>query len=339
MSHEDPHQFMAEIRARAAAEFFGRSERAVRQQASRDAAEAETRRLDNEPLRMAMLRAEQDNARREEALATNRAQEDNRLRDQTDAAASDARAAERRAARDERNRAAMLEQQAAIWDDVQALRADQDLARRQRLVDDLSEGDRGDRALSRRIALIAQQNRQRDLRAERRDVPSPDVPLPNVPGIASRVADGFAEALAWMRRRAEVSEEDQLVRDAEDVIAGRDDDSQTCTSCLVHKREVICLPCGHCAQCNHCWRTWKNRKSVYGGTMDPTCTVCRALVVHTLPITQKQRHALSAENVVDRPRHAGSRAHRVPAGPIFMNAQMPGAPLLSMHSLLDGISG
>jgi hypothetical protein len=27
----------------------------------------------------------------------------------------------------------------------------------------------------------------------------------------------------------------------------------------------------------------------------------------------------------------------VPAGPIFMNAQMPGGPLASMHSLLDGV--
>ena len=59
------------------------------------------------------------------------------------------------------------------------------------------------------------------------------------------------------------------------------------------------------------------------------------MAVHTLPITQEQRDALSADNVVS---HAGSRAHRVPVGPIYMNAQMPGAPLLSMHSLLDGLS-
>jgi hypothetical protein len=59
------------------------------------------------------------------------------------------------------------------------------------------------------------------------------------------------------------------------------------------------------------------------------------MAMHTLPITQQQRDALSADKVVH---HAGSWARRVPAGPIFMNAQMPGAPLLSMHSLLDASS-
>jgi hypothetical protein len=59
------------------------------------------------------------------------------------------------------------------------------------------------------------------------------------------------------------------------------------------------------------------------------------MAMHTLPITQKERDALSADKVV---RHAGSQAHRVPTGPIFMQAPMPGAPLLSMHPLLDASS-
>lgn len=218
--------------------------------------------------------------------------------------------------------------------DDEARRADEDRARRQRLIDDLSDGDR---ALRRRYALIAQQNRERDLRAERRavplpDVPLPDVPLPNVPAISRRVAQAFAAALAWLRRRAEVSEEDQLIRDGEDVPDDRGDDSQTCTTCLVNKRAVICLPCGHCTQCNACYRRWKNAPDIEGHFHGPTCPNCRQMAMHTLPITQKERDALSADTVV---RHAGSQAHRVPPGPIFMKAQMPGAPLLSMHSLLD----
>jgi hypothetical protein len=52
-------------------------------------------------------------------------------------------------------------------------------------------------------------------------------------------------------------------------------------------------------------------------------------------MTQRQRDALSAEIPT---LHAGSRDFDVPAGPIFMRAQMPRAPLLSMHSLLDGLS-
>jgi hypothetical protein len=167
------------------------------------------------------------------------------------------------------------------------------------------------------------------------DVPLPDVPLPNVPGISSRVAEGFAAALAWMRRRAEVSEEDQLIRDGEDVPDDRGDDSQTCTTCLVNKRAVICLPCGHCTQCNACYRRWKNAPDIEGHFHGPTCPNCRQMAMHTLPITQKERDALSADKVV---RHAGSWVPRVPAGPIFMNAQMPGGPLASMHSLLDASS-
>ena len=321
-SFESPSQYIAAVEAQLDAERSARTERAVRRQASRDAAEAETRRIQNEPLRMAMLRAEQDNARQEQALARNRAQEENRLLDQA-------------AAREERNRAAMLSQQRAIWDDAEARRADEDRARRQRLVDDLSEGDR---ALRRRNALIAQQNRQRDLRAERRDVPlpeEPDVPLPPPIRIASRVADGFAAALDWMRRRAEAQNE-QLIRDNQDVPDDRDDEWQKCIGCYENKRAVIALPCGHCVQCNACWRDWKHRCALNG---EPhTCPQCRAPVQNTAKITQEQLDALSTDNVVVRPRHAGSWAPRVPAGPIFMNAQMPGGPFASMHSLLDGLS-
>ena len=323
-SFESPSQYIAAVEAQLAAEQSARNERTVRRQASRDAAEAETRRIQNEPLRMAMLRAEQDNARQEQALARNRAQEENRLLEQAHAAAIAAHAAERRAARDERNR----------WDDDQARRADEDRARRQRLVDDLSE----DRALRRRIALIAQQNRQRDLRAERRDVPlpeEPDVPLPPPIRIASRVADGFAAALDWMRRRAEAQNE-QLIRDNQDVPDDRDDEWQKCIGCYENKRAVIALPCGHCVQCNACWRDWKHRCALNG---EPhTCPQCRAPVQNTAKITQEQLDALSTDNVVVRPRHAGSWAPRVPAGPIFMNAEMPGGPLASMHSLLDASS-
>jgi hypothetical protein len=233
-SFNNTSQYLAAVEAQLAAEQSARNERTVRRQASRDAAEAETRRIQNEPLRMAMLRAEQDNARQEQALARNRAQEENRLLDQAHAAVIAAHAEERRAARDERNR----------WDDDQARRADEDRARRQRLIDDLSDGDR---ALRRRNALIAQQNRQRDLRAERRDVPlpeEPDVPLPPPAGIRSRVADGFAAALDWMRRRAEAQNE-QLIRDGQDVPDDRDDEWQKCIGCYENKRAVIALPCGN----------------------------------------------------------------------------------------------
>jgi hypothetical protein len=146
------------------------------------------------------------------------------------------------------------------------------------------------------------------------DVPlpeEPEVPLPPPIAMASRVADGFAAALAWMRRRAEVSEEDQLIRDGEDVPDDRGDDSKTCTTCLVNKRAVICLPCGHCTQCNACYRRWRNAPDIEGHFHGPTCPNCRQMAVHTLPITQEQRDALSADNVL---RPAGSRAHRVPAG-------------------------
>jgi len=324
-SFNNTSQYLAAVEAQLAAEQSARNERTVRRQASRDAAEAETRRIQNEPLRMAMLRAEQDNARQEQALARNRAQEENRLLDQAHAAVIAAHAAERRAARDERNR----------WDDDQARRADEDRARRQRLVDDLSEGDR---ALRRRNALIAQQNRQRDLRAERRDVPlpeEPDVPLPPPAGIRSRVADGFAAALDWMRRRAEAQNE-QLIRDGQDVPDDRDDEWQKCIGCYENKRAVIALPCGHCLQCNACWRDWKHRCALNG---EPhTCPQCRAPVQNTAKITQEQLDALSTDNVVVRPRHAGSWVPRVPAGPIFMSAQMQGGPLASMNSLLDASS-
>ena len=354
------------IRARALAENLARSERAVRRQASRDAAETEAQRLENEPLRMAMLRADQDTARREEALAINRSRQlqQDRLRVQAAAeAAANAeadlawdrmratRAAERLAARDERDRVAILEQ-GARWDTAQALRADEERARIQVLDDEQERAAAARPARPARLRPPTQyvtpnirQNQDRDRRALLRDARrEPDLPVPpQVVQVAvqSRLADAVAVASQlsvaawdWMRRRAQVAREDQLLRDGDDVIDDRDDESQTCTTCTVNKRAVICLPCGHCTQCNGCWRRWKAAPDIEGNFHGPTCPTCREMAVHTLPITQQQRDALSAET--DQ-HHAGSRFHRLPAGRIYMNAQIPDTPLASMHTLLDGL--
>jgi len=179
----------------------------------------------------------------------------------------------------------------------------------------------------------------------RRAVPlpdEPDVPLPPAGGIAGRLSDTAIAASRlpvaawdWLRRRAAVAREDALIRDGGDVPIDREDDTQACMICTVNKRAVILLPCGHCTLCNGCWQQWMVTIDAYGDCHGAECPDCRAQVQHTLPITQRQRDALSAET---RTLHAGSRAHRLPAGPIYMRAQMPGAPLPCMHSLLDGLS-
>ena len=160
----------------------------------------------------------------------------------------------------------------------------------------------------------------------------PDVPLPRARGVAGRLSDTVRvasrlpiEAWNWLRRRAAVAREDALIRNGDDVSIDREDETQACMICTVNKRAVILLPCGHCTLCNGCWDRWMET------SMEFECPTCRAHVQHVLPITQRQRDALSAEI---RTLHAGSREFDVPTGPIFMRAQMPGAPL----PLLDGLS-
>lgn len=386
-------QRLAADAARAAAN-AARSDRADRRRATRDAAEAgadETPRPQSEELRMAILRAEQDNARREETLAFNRAQElqeNNRLRDQAAATriADEEAAAEALAqVREEqhnvwrdrertnveehmfaervqqglahtlapwaRQQLALDQQSDDAWDRMVAIRAADRLAatqeRSRRIAEDLRERqqiyentDRYDyeQAIEQQAQLRRRQNYERDVRALQRDARrESDVLAPPPIPVTSRVADRFATAFAWLRSWAAVPREDQPIRDRDDVLDDRDEDSQTCTTCLVNKRAVICLPCGHCTQCNACWQQWKSAPDIEGHFHGPTCPVCRKMAVHTLKITQQERDALSA-NADPVPRHAGSWAHRVPAGPIYMNAQMPGAPLQCMHSLLDGLS-
>lgn len=163
---------------------------------------------------------------------------------------------------------------------------------------------------------VLRQNYERDVRALQRAARrEPDVPgSPAEAGIASRLGDGFAAALAWMRRRAAGPRE-------EDEPDNRDDDSQQCTTCWVNKRAVICLPCGHCTQCNACFRRWKAAPDIEGNFHGATCPFCRELTVHTQQITQFQRDALSA-GTGPVPQHAGSSQHRVPPGPIYMNATL-----------------
>jgi hypothetical protein len=168
-----------------------------------------------------------------------------------------------------------------------------------------------------------------------------DVPLPPAGGIAGRVSDTVIAASRlpiaawdWLRRRAAVAREDALIRDGGDVSIDSEDETQACIICTVNKRAAIFLPCGHCTLCNGCWDQYINTISAsvdWRGGFE--CPSCRAPVQQVLPITQRQRDALSAGI---RTLHGGCRAFGIPAGPIFMRAQMPGAPLLSMHSLLDG---
>jgi hypothetical protein len=145
------------------------------------------------------------------------------------------------------------------------------------------------------------------------------------------LANEFAKIYSWIRGTPPASS----AAEEADTPDNRLDDSQTCGVCLANKRAVICLPCGHCVQCNSCWQKWTQRCLLSG--RPPTCPQCRTPVAHTQQITQRQRDALSAD-ADPAPHHAGSWIPRLPAGPIFMRAQMPGAPLLSMHSLLDGLS-
>jgi hypothetical protein len=171
----------------------------------------------------------------------------------------------------------------------------------------------------------------------------PDVPLPPASGFAGRLSDTVLAASRlpiaawdWLRRRAAVAREDALIRDGGDVPIDSEDETQACIICTVNKRAAIFLPCGHCTVCNGCWEQYINTISAsvdWRGGFE--CPSCRAHVQQTLPITQRQRDALSAGI---RTLHAGCRTFEIPAGPIFMRAQMPGAPLLSMHSLLDGVS-
>ena len=171
----------------------------------------------------------------------------------------------------------------------------------------------------------------------------PDVPLPPAGGIAGRLSDTVIAASRlpiaawdWLRRRAAVAREDAIIRDGGDVPIDSEDETQACIICTVNKRAAIFLPCGHCTVCNGCWHQYINTISAsveWRGGFE--CPSCRAPVQQILPITQRQRDALSAGI---RTLHAGFRDFDLPAGPIFMSAQMPGAPLLSMHSLLDGLS-
>jgi len=171
----------------------------------------------------------------------------------------------------------------------------------------------------------------------------PDVPLPPASGFAGRLSDTVSAASRlpiaawdWLRRRAAVAREDALIRDGGDVPIDSEDETQACIICTVNKRAAIFLPCGHCTVCNGCWDQYINTISAsvdWRGGFE--CPSCRAHVHQILPITQRQRDALSAGI---RTLHAGCRTFEIPAGPIFMSAQMPGAPLLSMHSLLDGLS-
>jgi hypothetical protein len=171
----------------------------------------------------------------------------------------------------------------------------------------------------------------------------PDVPLPPASGFAGRLSDTVLAASRlpiaawdWLRRRAAVAREDALIRDGGDVPIDSEDETQACIICTVNKRAAIFLPCGHCTLCNGCWDQYINTISAsvdWRGGFE--CPSCRAHVQQILPITQRQRDALSAGI---RTLHAGCRIFEIPAGPIFMSAQMPGAPLLPMHSLLDGLS-
>ena len=139
-------------------------------------------------------------------------------------------------------------------------------------------------------------------------------PEPSVPPAPPPQPGMFAAAMDWMRRRTQSAGE-------EDVVDDRDDDSQTCTSCAVNKRAVICLPCGHCTQCNACFRRWA------ATPQGATCTVCRRMVVRTQQITQRQRDDW-IDSAIPNPHHAGSWVPRLPAGPIYMNAALavPGLP-------------
>jgi hypothetical protein len=171
----------------------------------------------------------------------------------------------------------------------------------------------------------------------------PDVPLPPASGFAGRLSDTVLAASRlpiaawdWLRRRAAVAREDALIRDGGDVPIDSEDETQACIICTVNKRAAIFLPCGHCTLCNGCWDQYINTISAsvdWRGGFE--CPSCRAHVQQILPITQRQRDALSAGI---RTLHPGCRIFEIPAGPIFMRAQMPGAPLLPMHSLLDGLS-
>ena len=326
---------MAEIRARDAAEFFARTERADRRQATRDAAEAGAVRP--HPTRIA------DEEAAAEALAQVREEQHNVWRDR-----ERTRLEELTLAR-ERAEAADHEANAA-WESMVAIRAAGRLAatqeRSRRIAEDLRERQQiyentyrydYEQAMladtEQQAQLRRRQNYERDVRALQRDARrESDVLEPPPIPVTSRVAERFATAFAWLRSWAAVPREDQPIRDRDDVLDKRDEDSQTCTTCLVNKRAVICLPCGHCTQCNACWQQWKSAADIEGHFHGPTCPVCRQMAVHTLKITQQERDALSA-NADPVPRHAGSWAHRVSAGPIYMNAQMPGAPLLSVHAV------
>lgn len=168
----------------------------------------------------------------------------------------------------------------------------------------------------------------------------PDVPLPPASGFSTRLSDTVSAASRlpiaawdWLRRRAAVAREDALIRDGGDVPIDSEDETQACIICTVNKRAAVFLPCGHCIVCNGCWHQYINTISAsvdWRGGFE--CPSCRAYVQQVLPITQRQRDALSAGI---RTLHAGCRHFEIPAGPIFMSAQMPGAPLLP---ILDAAS-
>ncbi len=170
----------------------------------------------------------------------------------------------------------------------------------------------------------------------------PDVPLPPPRGLAGRLSDTVTvasrlptEAWNWVRRRAAVAREDAIIRDGGDVPIDSEDDTQACIICTVNKRAMVLLPCGHCVICNACFDEWINTCTGSVPFRPIVCPICRTRCHHGLHITRRQLDALSAGI---RTLHAGSRDFDLPAGPIFLNAQMPGAPILSMHSLLDGLS-
>jgi len=179
-------------------------------------------------------------------------------------------------------------------------------------------------------------------RAQRRVDPYDEEPIPFRPSVYSRVFDGLTALttpawLRYLRGHAQDAREDtsEAAQDAR-IRAGGDvpyenDDEHLCTICMSNKRAAVFLPCGHCCLCNACAQKWLHEKrSAYGGRLPPTCPMCTARVVHSLPITHRERADLVDEKIVN---HIGSPAHGIPPGPIYLNAELPD-PLASMHTLL-----